>query len=229
MAAPKDVLVNTDLKELKRFGYAVTQGLPLDKVYDLYRLANTQNTEISVGGLHTTHFSEAPDNKKKISQHIINLLGKLPQLNDLQLEPVFGNFMIKPVDPHKTVVLHADWTYVDEQSLRGYNLWIPLHDTTLANGALHIVPFSHKVFDVLRGPFIPHPFESYSAKIVALDCVPLCLKKGQAVIFDNALLHYSPPNKTTNPRYAVSLMLLDNEADWIHYTFDMAAQKIRKY
>ena len=55
------------------------------------------------------------------------------------------------------------------------------------------------------------------------------LKKGQAAIFDHKLIHYSPPNGTTQARVAIQSVLTPREATTIHYVFDRETSRVKAH
>ncbi|MFN8394110.1 MAG: phytanoyl-CoA dioxygenase family protein [Bacteroidia bacterium] len=116
-------------------------------------------------------------------------------------EVLGGSFIAKPSGSGGILPPHADWNIVDERFGRSYNLWIPLVDTSIANGAVHIIPGSHAWMDDFRGPGIPNPYAKHDATIWSL-MQPLDMKAGTALLYDHRLLHASPVNQTPDLRLA---------------------------
>jgi hypothetical protein len=126
---------------------------------------------------------------------------------DFQLRKFFKDFDI-PVSQFYTkkaftsgdIDLHADSTLLLNHQLEPhYAIWIPLVDVNLNNGTLTVVPKSHKV----NGAFFASSIGGYHDKLMPWLKqfeVPLTLKAGQAVIFDNNLLHNSTANTSAFDR-----------------------------
>ena len=119
--------------------------------------------------------------------------------------PFWGNFMMKLSDENSNLKLHADWQYVDEKKSISLNLWCPLIDTNLKNGALHVIPKSHKWVEFPRGINLPRYYVKNELILKKHFGKKLLLKKGEAVIYDHRLLHYSLPNRSQKNRLAISL------------------------
>lgn len=116
-------------------------------------------------------------------------------------EPFMASYLVKWPTPDSHLDLHADWTYVDEQVQPSYAAWIPLVDTgpDLDNGPLLVVPGSHRLVQSWRGTATPAWYEAGREGFLAA-AVPVEAPAGCVVLFDNRILHHSPPNLGTVPR-----------------------------
>ncbi len=141
-------------------------------------------------------------------------------------EALGGSFIAKPRGTAGILPPHADWNIVDERVYRSYNLWIPLVDTTVENGAVHVIPGSHNWLDYFRGPGIPNPFEPLKLDIWnAMQAVEI--KAGTALLYDHRLLHASPVNQTDALRLACVLGVKPKAAPMRYYHGD--GQVVREY
>jgi len=125
----------------------------------------------------------------------------------------------KPGDAE--VIVHQNWTHVDESKFRSYSIWIPLQDANTENGTMEVVPRSHKKFSSMRGLNMEYPY-SYPFKPIEKEIkdeflVPLNLKTGQAAIFDDALIHYTGSNLSNAMRVAVQLVVKPKAAEGLFY------------
>lgn len=111
---------------------------------------------------------------------------------------------------------HIDDTHVDESEWPAINVWIPLVDVDETNGSLYVVPRSHLLPAGIRGIGLPFSYAEYEPEIQARQ-VSLNLKAGEAVFFDDKLIHGSPANKTTQSRPAIIASLIQSEAQPIVY------------
>jgi hypothetical protein len=129
------------------------------------------------------------------------------------------SFVVKEPGKKNIVPPHQDWSFVDETKYCSATIWIPLQDVNEENGALGVIPGSHKLFDYPRSSPSPQSKSPLSDHIFTLfpytQIVPL--KVGECLIFDTRLIHASPPNLTDLPRIAVCLGITDKAADLIHY------------
>jgi ectoine hydroxylase-related dioxygenase (phytanoyl-CoA dioxygenase family) len=147
----------------------------------------------------------------------------LEKMNDYEV--YYSNFMIKfPGDGQ--IEAHQDFNFVDESVYTACNLWCPLVDTSEQNGGLYVIPGSHKVFRTQRGVNLPQSLTQYNEMLKRYGC-PIVLKKGQAIIFDHKLVHYSSPNKTNEARIAIQSVLKPVESAPCHCYFDQQTGKVR--
>lgn len=131
-----------------------------------------------------------------------------------------------------SISFHQHPNLVDETKYCSLSTWIPLNDTTTDMGTLHVVKGSHRIFTHIRSfDDFRDTFKNVSEKTKKRFCTPLELKAGQAVIFDDRLVHTSPANKTSTIRTVVRLLLIPREAilevhyrinnkEMVKYTFD---------
>jgi ectoine hydroxylase-related dioxygenase (phytanoyl-CoA dioxygenase family) len=156
-------------------------------------------------------------------------------------EAVFEPSLTKVLDSHQTLgcsfltkfpgensemPIHQDWTVVDETKFGSYTIWMPIQNTTAENGALQVIPGSHKLSSELRSPSLPVTFEGIRKQLRPyLQLVEL--KAGEAMLFNHALMHSSPANTTDEPRVAVTYGFVPKEASLCMYY--SKADKVQKY
>lgn len=117
------------------------------------------------------------------------------------------------VEPHH-VGLHRDWTYVDERRHRAYLFWCPLVDVDETNGALHVLPRSHRAAPAIR------PSASAGEPLDEVDpdrLVSVPLRAGEAVLYDAALVHGSARNHGRGPRPVAAIATAPYGAMLVHY------------
>ncbi|MFM7068637.1 MAG: phytanoyl-CoA dioxygenase family protein [Actinomycetes bacterium] len=123
---------------------------------------------------------------------------------------VKGNVGDNPVN------LHQDWEYVDERYHRGYGVWCPLDGASEAQGGIFVVPGSHKWMDNHRGSGFEDPYRNVLDLIIERGSVFVPLAPGQAVVYDNQLLHHTSPNTSDAPRVVVASVICPPDAAVIH-------------
>lgn len=143
------------------------------------------------------------------------LLGRILEEGEL----LGSSFIAKPKGSQGILPPHSDWNIVDERHSRSYNLWIPLVDTTVENGAVHVIPGSHNWMDDFRGPGIPNPYADLKEEIWAA-MQPLEMAAGTALLYDHRLLHASPNNQTDELRIACVSGIKSKSADLRYYHGD---------
>jgi len=216
-------------KDFQQKGYSLIPSLldlaAIDRLLTLFKKFEDEYS----GPFHTSHFSTNTEYKKQVHDLISDMVFPLvePYLNDFV--PLFGNFMIKYPDPGVAMDLHADWTYVDELQYRSLAVWIPLVDVDIENGCFGIIPGSQRVVNTIRGPLIRQSSRNHEPEWEKRYGKLIPMKAGDAILYDHALLHYSPPNKSDKVRPALNLSLAPASAQWLHYCQPEGTNEIDLY
>lgn len=141
--------------------------------------------------------------KKKISDEIGKVIVK-------NLDHVFENytwfgsaFLSKGNGPRSEMPMHQDWTIVDEKKYVAINIWTPLQDTNEENGTLEVIKGSHRWHDSLRAPTLPFYYDGHQSQLKEI-LHPINTKATEAVVLNQAIIHYSKPNKTNDIRIAIT-------------------------
>lgn len=150
----------------------------------------------------------------KILDAVESLIGP-----ELFSNPVYN---VRPKVPRVAagaVPWHQDKSYwPDANANPVITVWIPLVDSTLENGCMHLIPRTHKK------RVIEHHAESYTGTAfteVALDYVEkrkkeviaMPMKAGSALLFNDRLIHSSTPNNSHNVRWSVDLRYQPTDQD----------------
>ena len=130
---------------------------------------------------------------------------------------VMGVYTAKKVGSHSDMLLHQDWSLVDETKFRSVSIWLALCDMNRRNGNLQIAPNSHIYAAAPRGVNVPVPFEAVRDQMLQNALTDVPIRKGDAIIFEHRLIHASPENHSEKLRLAAVLALIPEEAEMIHY------------
>jgi hypothetical protein len=112
-----------------------------------------------------------------------------------------GSFVSKPSGSESGRDPHQDPTTSDERRAVSLSLWIPLIDSSVLNGTVHVLPGSHRMGNHVRPPDV----DSLDPEVrcAALeDSVPIEIDAGSILVIDGALIHHSPPNRSSRERIA---------------------------
>ena len=134
----------------------------------------------------------------------------------IDMELLGGSFIVKPPAYEHVLQAHQDWNIVDESQFVSCNIWVPLVDTSKGNGAIMVMPKSHRWIDAYRHSSIPCAFSAVHDLILE-SMTTLELKAGEALIYNHALLHASHPNTSQFSRIACALGIKPKEADMLFY------------
>lgn len=146
-----------------------------------------------------------------------------PQLNRYvaDFEILSGNLYVKP--PGKgTFEIHQNWMHVEDISITSLTLWCPLVDVNKLNGTLEVVPGSHKIVPDVACLNTEYYFHHFEDALIEKYLQPIELKAGQAVLFDDGLIHWSSQNDSDSPRTAIQIETLPKEATPVIYYLDPA-------
>lgn len=125
-----------------------------------------------------------------------------PKVNALlnNAEPIEGVFINKP--PGMGVFSnHQDWSIVDEARVRTYCAWVPLHDVDEHNGGFGVLEGSHQFFKGFRSATTPWQYSGDEfGEVIDRHRTMLRVRKGEALFFDNALIHATMANDSDRDR-----------------------------
>jgi hypothetical protein len=143
-----------------------------------------------------------------------------PRLGELLDDYRFlgAGFRVKQAGPHSALPQHQDPTMVDEERYWSMNVIVPIVDTTPDNGALRVVPGSHRTMPKLRSLDLQDRAETFAPHELTdplVETVPM--RAGDAIFYLNALLHGSGPNMTTQERPLVMGTLLSRDTPMTVY------------
>ena len=141
-----------------------------------------------------------------------------------------GVLIAKGPTGHNWVGVHQDWEYVDERRHRAYVIWCALQDTDVGDGTMHVVAGSHRWLGNHRGSgSFPEPFAAVSDMLVTDHATALPLRAGDAVVYDNRLLHFTPPNDGDRLRAVVAVAVAPAGAPIIHeHSLDGVTAAVRE-
>lgn len=166
-------------------------------------------------------YSSSYENDFETKKEISNAIGKIivPNLEKIFVDYTwFGSaFLSKGNGPRSEMPMHQDWTIVDETQFIALNIWTPLQDTNDENGTLEVIRGSHKWHSELRAPTLPFYYNGYQDKLKS-KLISIPTKATEAIVLNQAVIHYSKANKTNNTRLAITTGLKSTGAPMIfHY------------
>jgi phytanoyl-CoA dioxygenase PhyH len=128
------------------------------------------------------------------------------------------NFYVKPPGAGE-FLLHQNWPALplDDTSV---TIWCPLLDTDAANGTLEFVVGSHKIVPHVEGPNVPGLFDRIRRQVIEKYLTPVPVNAGEAIIFDDSLIHWSARNTAPEPRVAIQILCVPADAQPCFYFYD---------
>lgn len=197
-------------KQLNDNGFVVLDFLNTTELQYLINFYHNKHPE-SVHGFYTSTFAKDTDYRKEVDTAIQSQMKRNLDNYFFDYKVHCGSFIVKGADEKSVLKMHQDMTLVDESVFTGINIWIPLIDLTSENGAIELLPKSHRLFKTYRGASLPDIYNGIEESVHKL-MQPLYLKAGQAVVFDQSIIHYSPANRSKEVRPVINTFITHKDA-----------------
>jgi hypothetical protein len=205
--------------------------LNLEEVQHMDKLFDELHPNLPENGFFAGVYSSDFDYKKSVSEEVKVVYSRAYENTFVNYTPFGGAFLHKVSAPDSDLFVHQDWTVVEEEQHVALNIWVPLCDITPDNGPLMVLPGSqYDAFKVLRAPTMRFFFD-HDASSVINQLETLIVKAGDAVVLNQSLVHYSPPNVSGKIRKAITAGVKTKEAQMIFHFKDpnVAADSVEKF
>lgn len=229
----KDKYINAVFKDkqlqlqLEENGYVV---IPFYNQNDIETINNYyfENTTNNKAGFQPTTYFDSLDYRLNASTFIKNIAQEKLDKYLKDYKTFMGSFIVKHADKNSELGVHQDMSLVDESKFMGINIWSPLCDTTIKNGALHLIPKSHRIFPTYRNATIKNIYDM-NYHTIKKYMEPIYMKAGEAIVFDNSILHYSPINQSKEIRIATNVFITHKDATITISYYDKEKNKIELF
>lgn len=218
---PKDV-VNTQLflnqslqDDFDRYGYVVVPFLSKENIDELKTFFYEMHKEIP-DGFYSSSFNTDEKHKAEVNAKVEGVFEEKVGELFTDIRKLGSCFLNKQPGAESEMPIHQDWTVVDESKYASVTIWVPLQDVDVSNGAIQVIDGSHRFSDAIRSPSLKDPLDDIRGEL-RKDLKLLPMKAGEAFIFNQALMHSSPPNMSENSRIAVTYGLIHTNADLRFY------------
>lgn len=196
--------------DFERDGFVVVDfydDAQVEEVKELYHALHPR----SEGGFFPSTYSRSRSYRENTDSELKRIgqkrFGEL--LVDYQV--INGSFIVKFPGEDSYLHVHQDMTLVDETEFTGINIWSPMVDLTDKNGVLYLLPGSHRFYPTYRGHTLRGFYDGIQEEIKDY-MVPYYLKAGQAIIFDQSIIHFSPPNTGNDIRIVTNVFFTHKDA-----------------
>lgn len=198
-------------------GYTVVKELlPADTCDELSRFFEL-NEEVDNRAFTISNWNNNKQYRNKIYDKVTHTLLPFTKRLLYNYIPVLGVYTIKRPGKGSDMILHQDWSLVDESKYRSVSVWVALTDIDRENGNLQVAVGSHLYAGYPRGMNTPVPFENIRSHVQQHYLTDVPVKKGDAIIFDHRLIHASPPNHSSRMRLVAVMALIPESAELLHY------------
>lgn len=207
---------------LEEHGFAVIPFMDdatLDAVEKVHRESGVAPDDPRLALSFTFH-SQSAEHKRHVAETVYEIVRDCVDRSLDRHDVYLTTFITKWTGEHSGFGPHQDPTLVDEREFRGVTVWTPMQDTGridgVDNGMLHVVPGSHKFIQQPRVQNVDvSPFRNLHEEIISTYGVGVPTKRGEAIVFDNRLIHYSQPNMSDTPRVVLSLGVRTREGSCV--------------
>lgn len=201
-------------------GYAVIDLLSAKEVEYLRDYYNKlDNNHIGEYGFHVSMDNRSYDFVNGVISTLEQVILPRAQEHFDRCKMFTGSFVVKEPRPNSFVPPHQDWSFTDDTQFNSVTVWTALMDTTIENGAMAVLPGSHRWFHGPRASPSPGyitPFQAHGMNLFPyMKLIPM--KAGQALVFENKTLHASPPNNSSVARIGAGIGMTQEEAPLLHY------------
>lgn len=196
--------------EFHENGYVIVPFISQKQIEELFAVYTSIYPD-GVEGFFTTTFANNVEHREHVNQSIKNIC--IEQIESLfeNYKILFSSFIVKAPGEDSRLIMHQDMTLVDEDVYSGINIWCPMVDLNETNGAIEVLPKSHRFYKTYRGSSIPDIYDNVKDEVRSL-MQPCYLKAGEAIIFDQSIIHNSPPNLSDSERPTINTFVAHADA-----------------
>ena len=205
-------------EEFEKNGFLILPFYSQEEIQELEALYHRLHP-VDEKGFFPSTFSKDKNYRYEADSEIKRIGNRSIEKYCTDIKVVCGSFIVKSQGPDSGMCVHQDMSLVDESRFTGINIWVPLVDLTVENGALFVLPGSHRIMPTYRGSSIPEFFSDVMDDMVDY-LEPVLVKAGQAVFFDQSIIHFSPPNYSNKIRIVTNTYFTHKTSEYRTYYWD---------
>lgn len=191
-----------------------------DRMKELLSLYKSLHTDLTVdAGMWNSLYNLNKEDSTRVSNRILSILR--PELDNIlenYAAPV-ASFMSKNANNLGICDLHRDFSILDETRFEYRNVWVPLVDINIDNGALYALPGSHRLFNYPLPMFCKWPYTNLQNSLFKKVEI-FNVKAGDLVVYADRTLHGSFLNRSTKSRPVVHMGILHPDYELAYYFMD---------
>ena len=198
-------------------GYVKVPFLPSsDVAYLVEQVATLRPDDGFVpDGSYTTYHCSFLDTNLEYKRQTYALIRQVfePHIADLLVDfhLLNANFYVKPPGTGEFSI-HQNWPAIADLRDTTVTIWCPLADVIESNGAIQVVAGSHKIVPHIEAPKSPAYFADFGDELIRDYLKPVEMQAGEAIIFDDSLIHWSARNDSEQPRVAIQVLCVPVDA-----------------
>lgn len=121
-----------------------------------------------------------------------------------------SNIYVKPPGSGRFEI-HQNWPTIEDIDIPTLTVWAPLQDTGFENGTIRLVPGGHRVFPDIAAASSDRFFDDFESELIETYLRPVDVAAGEALIFDDSLLHWSSDNRSDAPRITFQIEMVPSD------------------
>ncbi|MCX6525659.1 MAG: phytanoyl-CoA dioxygenase family protein [Actinobacteria bacterium] len=125
-----------------------------------------------------------------------------------------SNVYVKPAGTGRFEI-HQNWPTIEDIDIPTVTVWAPLQDTGFKNGTIRVVPGGHRIFPDIAAATSDRFFDDFETELIETYLEPVNVAAGEALIFDDSLLHWSSDNLSENPRITFQIEMVPQDAQTV--------------
>lgn len=122
-----------------------------------------------------------------------------------------SNVYVKPPRTGRFEI-HQNWPTLDNMDVPTVTAWIPLQDTGFKNGTMRLAVGGHRIFPDIAAASSDRFFDDFESDLIEKYLQPMEVAAGEALIFDDSLLHWSSDNVSDEPRVTFQIEMVPTDA-----------------
>lgn len=206
--------------EFESVGYTIVDLISPEEAADLLALAREVHAAPPEDKVWESDFySQDLEVKRRVAEAIKATVQPAIDRHLVDHETIIQNFVVNWPGEGGGLGLHQHSSITDEEKFRAAVVWLALTETCLENGTLNVVPQSHRVLGQHKAERTPEWFENIHEHLLDHHLETVVLSPGQALVFDNAVLHNSFSNITDEPRMTAVIALAPRAAQLRYYDY----------
>jgi len=128
-----------------------------------------------------------------------------------------ANIYVKPPGEGRFEI-HQNWPTIEALDVPTLTAWVPLQPTSFANGTIRMVRGSHHVFPDVSAASADKFFAGFERDLIETYLEPVDVGAGEALVFDDSLLHWSGANLSSQPRVTFQIELIPDGVPAVLWT-----------
>jgi hypothetical protein len=180
-------------------------------------------------GMEELSFMRDVETRSTLQSELLGMLDDFFSTTLPAFRPVLPNLLVKRANsPGGMIVPHRDMAIVDEtKGEASLQVWIPLIDVDRSNGALRVMPRSHRLRDPIRALGDSLAVDATTSELEE-RMTSVSMRAGDVLVFHGRTIHSSPPNTTSMDRPAIGCMLARRDAPLVLYS-RVAETRVRRF